>query len=184
MKIKYINESITRKVATHRYTYEKVDNEYLKGYISLVDIGDKINESMYVPRENREDDCVVSANYKYLRLFYENKKYAIVAAYNDKLEFIEFYIDVINEMKIDNITKLPYIEDLYLDFVYTYKDEILILDEDELENAYLKKEINQYKYNLAIQTKNEILSLLKDKKYMKRLKDYCSTELNRLLLKL
>ena len=184
MKVKYIDESISKKVSYDKFIYEKINNDFFKGYIGLIDIGNISIDDYYVPRENREDDCIVSSNYKYLRIFLEDKNYAIIAVYSDNLEFIEFYIDVVNGVKIDSKKNLPYIEDLYLDIVYTYKDEIIILDEDELENAYLNMEINKDTYDNVLQIKDEILDFLDNKEYMDKLKMYCKNELDRLLAKL
>ena len=184
MKIKYIDESVSKKILQDRFTYERLDDEMFKGYVGLVDIGNISVEDYYVPRENREDDCIVSSNYKYLRIFVEDKNYAILAIYTDNLEFIEFYIDIVDRVLLDKKTNIPYIEDLYLDIVYTFKDEIVILDEDELENALKDKKIDENKYNLVIQTKNHIMNYLYDIDYMNKLKEYCNYQLKRLLLKL
>ena len=184
MKIKYIDESISKKIVYDRFTYKKIDDEFFKGYVGLVDIGNISVENHYVPRENREDDCIVSSNYKYLRIFIENKNYAILAIYNDKLEFIEFYIDIVDRLLIDKNSHLPYIEDLYLDIVYTFKNEIVILDEDELENALEKHIIDDEKYNLAINTKNEVMKYLNDIEYMEKIKKYCNEHLKEMLLNL
>ena len=74
-------------------------------------------------------------------------------------------------------------EDLYVDVVYTNKNEIIILDEDELEEALEDNEISKEEYDIVNKTKEELIELLSDKTKADNLIKYCSNNLERLLPK-
>ena len=74
----------------------------------------------------------------------------MTVVYDDKKEIVEWYFDVaLNTGTIDNI---PYEDDLYLDMVITPEGEEIVLDEDELLEAYNSKEIGDRELKLAYDT--------------------------------
>ena len=129
-----------------------MNDSFFEGYRGIIEIK-KVKENWLVPREGREPDCILANDYKFFRLFPCHKHYAILAIYDEKFRFLEFYIDVIKDVQFDEQEKLPYMQDLYLDIVYTNLDEIIILDEDELEEALLKKEMTLEEYHMVLNTK-------------------------------
>ena len=71
----------------------------------------------------------------------------MTVVYDDKKEIVEWYFDVaLNTGTIDNI---PYEDDLYLDMVITPEGEEIVLDKDELLEAYNSKEIGDRELKLA-----------------------------------
>lgn len=183
MKRRYINHSNTNSLTKEYYYFEEQKNEFVNGYVAVIEIYEA-NKKTMVPREGREDDCVLDIGYKLFRIFDKTKSYCIVAIYNENFEFIEFYIDCIDNICYDNELNIPYMEDLFLDIVYTNKDEIIVLDEDELKEAYNNRDITKEQYEKVLKSKEEVLRLLNDKKYVKSLKNYCLNELKRLYKKL
>ena len=67
--------------------------------------------------------------------------------YNEKNEIIEWYFDIAR--KIGKEKGIPYEDDLYLDVVVTLIGKIILLDEDELKDAYERLEVNQVDYDMA-----------------------------------
>lgn len=155
----------------------------LNGYIGVTDIYE-VSHKVMVPREGREDDCILDNGYKRLRIFPNDKNFAINAIFDEKLNFIEFYIDIIKGINVDVKTNVPYMEDLYLDVVYTNKNEIIILDEDELDEALKSNDISKLEYNTSIKTRNEIVTYLSTISNANDLIKYCYNHLKRLLLEL
>lgn len=154
----------------------------LIGYMGITNIF-RVERAVMVPRDGRQPDCILDKGYKRLRVLPIDKNYAINAIFDDKLNFIEFYIDIIRCVKLEDKTNVPYMEDLYVDIVYTNKDEIIILDEDELEEALLQSEITKEEYNLVNITKKEVVSMLSNTLKAHELISYCSDNLERLLPK-
>ena len=182
MKIRLIDDSLNPKILMRNNYFEEVNDDRYVGYIGVTDII-KTSEEVYVPREGRKPECILASGMKRLRVFPTNTNYTINAVYDNKFNFIEFYIDIVNKVGV-NQDNIPYMEDLYLDIVYTHKDEIIILDEDELEAALNNNEISKEQYDICIKQKDELVSILSNKKEAEALKEYCHNQLLRLYSKL
>ena len=55
---------------------------------------------------------------------------------------------------------------------FTHKNEIYVLDEDELKQALEEGDINEDEYNLAIKTGNQIIENLKNSENVEQLKRF------------
>lgn len=76
---------------------------------------------------------------------------------NEKNDILLWYIDMIAEQGIDS-DGVPYFLDLYLDLV-VYPDGIIVVDDmDELKDALLKGDITQEQFDLAINTKDKLMT--------------------------
>jgi len=160
------------------YIYEEFED--FKGYISLTRINE-VEKALYVPRENRKDDCILDKNYVWLALYptENDKNYTITAMFDNKLNIIEWYIDIVNSVGVED--NVPCMEDLYLDIVITNLGEIIVLDRDELEEAYNKKNITKEQYELAINEGNRIVEKYSDKDEIKRLYEFTKKCLNKVI---
>lgn len=123
-----------------------------------------------VPRENGTEDCILAPGHQWLQIYPNNKHYAITAMYDKKSKIVEWYFDVIKEAGVMN--QIPYIDDLYLDVVLTKTHDIIILDEDELEEALKTQDITEEEYNLAQKMGREIVENLKKKEQIDLLKSF------------
>ncbi len=158
------------------FVYEEFEN--FKGYISILKI-DKVKKEVYVPRENREDDCILNKNYVWLSIYPLEKNYTIIAMYDEELNIVEWYFDVVNSVGLED--NIPYMEDLYLDIVITKLGEIIILDKDELEDAFKSKEITEKQYNLAISIGKMIVEKYTDRNELKKLEKFTKKCLNKIM---
>ena len=113
-------------------------------------------------------------------LFPNNKSYTITAMYDENLNLIEFYIDMIDKIGMTN-EGIPYMHDLFLDVVITYEREVYILDQDELYEALQNKEITPKQYDLANKTSKEVISFYTNKKNFEDLRNYCDKYLRKML---
>lgn len=59
---------------------------------------------------------------------------------------------------------MPYEDDLYLDVVVTPKGDIILLDEDELKEAFERMEITKKEYDEAYQEAKKLMDELKREK--------------------
>lgn len=103
---------------------------------------------------------VIDNNYYIIEILPKNENYVIRAYLDSDKNLIEYYIDITNGCGVDEISKIPYYDDLYLDITIT-NNNVEILDEDELENAYQNKLIDEDTYNMAVNTKNNLLKEIK-----------------------
>lgn len=88
--------------------------------------------------------------------------------FNEKKERLEYYFDISLKNGLDRECKIPYYEDLFIDIVVR-NNEIEVLDEDELQEALVIKEISKDEFILANKTKDLLIDSIKKKnnKYMK-----------------
>ena len=106
------------------------NNSEFKGDIALI----KFNK-MYKPYMVENINlCMAYNDYKWLEFYDYNKKYRLTAMYNEKNEIVQWYFDIAK--KIGKEKGIPYEDDLYLDVVVTSTGEIILLDEDELKEAF------------------------------------------------
>lgn len=104
---------------------------------------------------------VIDNNYYIIEILPKNENYAIRAYLDSDKKLIEYYIDITNGCGIDLDSKIPYYDDLYLDITIT-NNNVEILDEEELENAYKNGLIDSDTYNIAIETKDKLLDEIKN----------------------
>ncbi|MDO4962921.1 MAG: DUF402 domain-containing protein [bacterium] len=104
---------------------------------------------------------VIDNNYYIIEILPKNENYAIRAYLDSEKNLIERYIDITNGCGIDLDSKIPYYDDLYLDITIT-NNNVEVLDEEELENAYQNNLIDSDTYNIAIETKNKLLDEIKN----------------------
>ncbi len=87
------------------------------------------------------------------------EKYNIRFYVDNKLNVIDYYIDITYENGIKY--KLPYYVDLYLDILHYPKEkEFKFFDEDELKEALNNKLISKKDYNMAFKVGNKLLKEL------------------------
>lgn len=100
--------------------------------------------------------CIRDTDYKWLEFYDYNSKILLTAIFDEKNNIVEWYFDIAR--KIGKDSNGSYQDDLYLDVVVTKSKEIILLDEDELESAYNRLEVNQKDYEMAY---NEAKNLMK-----------------------
>lgn len=102
--------------------------------------------------------CIQDNNYKWLEFYDYNSKIRLTTVYDDKLEIVEWYFDIAQEIgKEDGI---PYEDDLYLDVVLTPDGETILLDEDEFKEAFDRFEITSKEYELNYKIAYELIEKL------------------------
>lgn len=106
--------------------------------------------------------CIINDNYKWLEFYDYNKKYMLTAMYNEENEIIEWYFDIARKIGKEN--GMPYEDDLYLDVVVTPKGNIKLLDEDELNDAFDRFEVNKSDYEMAYNEAKQLMNRLQNNK--------------------
>ena len=97
----------------------------------------------------------------------KNENYSMRVFFNDKKERLEYYFDVSLENGLDEESKIPYYDDLFLDVTKT-GDNVEVLDEDELKEALDNNKISTADFELANKVKEILLEQINNKsnKYM------------------
>ena len=110
-----------------------------------------ITEPLIVNNTKR-DICVKDNNYVWYELYPKSGNYALTIMFDDKDNLIEWYFDIAKTIGIDN--DIPYEVDLYLDMVITKEGEEIVLDKEELLDAYKNGIITKEDVDGAFETLN------------------------------
>lgn len=129
------------------YEQKRIDKDFFKGYVCYIKIA---GEKPLFVNNGVEDICVKNDNYEWLEVYPDNSNYAITVMFDDKQNLIEWYFDISKKVGIEN--GIPYEDDLYLDMVITPDGQELVLDEDELKEAFKNKVISSKDVELAYDT--------------------------------
>lgn len=137
------------------YFQERIENDSFSGYVCYIKIKDV--KRPLVVNNGISQICIKDENYEWFEVYPDNSKYAITIMFDDKNNLIEWYFDISKNVGIEN--GIPFENDLYLDMVITPTGEMLVIDENELQEAFNKGEITQEDLDSAYQT----LELLENK---------------------
>lgn len=112
----------------------------------------------------------IDKNYKMLEYTPVDENYNVRVFVNDKNEIFEYYIDITNGMELRD--GVPYYNDLYLDVIYynnkeimrkvsDTKDQLRLVDTEELEDALNQELITKQQYDEAYNAANKIIGEIK-----------------------
>lgn len=161
-KRKYMNRSNWKRLVKSRFFKKNsifFDNNCVVGLLIL----DEVTEPLVL--DNNIGKYTVAANgYKWLQIAQENENYWITAMFDDNNNLVQIYFDITDGNVLgDN----PYFDDLFIDIVL-YNNNVFMIDQDDLINAYREGVITTLQYN-----KTKIASL--------RLYDFVSDNRNEII---
>ena len=159
MKRKYADYPNWERILKKEYKKRYFDNNDFKGNISLL-TAVKVKEKLVVG----DNFVIIDDGFKWLEIYPEdNKNIAISVCINNKNEFLEWYFDIAKDSGLTE-QGIPYIDDLYLDVIFTPTGEIRIIDQEELQEALDQKIITQKEFDLAYKVANSLINQLQGKK--------------------
>jgi predicted RNA-binding protein associated with RNAse of E/G family len=178
MKRKFIDRSSWSRVdkSTSKTIY--IENDEFKGYVYYI-LCEKVNSCLDVEMQGKKVH-LVDDGYKWLQILPLDKRYSITTMIDDKDEIVQWYFDITKKNGIDEEGKIYY-DDMYLDVVVLPSSEIILLDEDELEEALENNLISKADYDLAYSDAKEIMNgLARD---VEKLKIFTTKFLQEIMLK-
>lgn len=135
---------------------KSINKEDFKGDIYLNNF-----KKISVPYLLENGLCIQDSNYKWLEFYDYNSRIRLTAIYNEKNEIVEWYFDIARGIGKEN--GIPYEDDLYLDVVLGPGGKIILLDEDELKDAFERKEMTRQEYDEAYQIAEDLMKRIKGK---------------------
>ena len=175
-KRKYIGRPYKDYIKSFESKIIRVDTVNHKGYAAYI----KVIEANrpFMVGEKGSEICIADDGYSSLEFLPDDENWGVFAAYDANNQIVEWYFDITRKNAIDEDSH-PYLEDLYLDIVLTPSGKIIVLDEEELINAYEEGLVSETELKMAYQVKDELIEKkIADVAYMER---FCS-ELFDLLL--
>lgn len=173
MKRKYADAKKVKEISKSTYLNLQIDSKEFKGNISLVEILEA-NKEWIVDKGKKDERCILGNGLKWLEIYPDDANYCITAIYDKKREIVEWYIDIANGVGVEE--GIPYEDDLYLDVVILPDGTTILLDEDELIDAYENSLITKKQHDLAYKMANEIIDNGKNK--LNDLKAFCNKYLD------
>lgn len=161
MKRKILTSTYLRDVVKYQIKlYLDIDDYYLS-IKKLIDVSEKFII--------KDDLCVMDNNFYVVEVVPKYENYAMRIFYDDKKIPLEYYFDICKNNGLDEVTKVPFYDDLYLDVTYLYSNgKINVLDEDELLEAFKLGEITYNELNMIYDVKDKLVYEIKNhiNKYM------------------
>lgn len=102
--------------------------------------------------------CLIDTNYQWLQFYDYGSKVCLTAIYNEKNEIVEWYFDIARKIGKEN--GVPYEDDLYLDVVLKPNGEMVLLDENELKEAFGRKEMTKKEFDEAYEVAKNLMKKL------------------------
>ena len=172
MKKRYANIYANKSVKNSEQKIISINEKYFTGdiyYYNFIEVKDK----WVIPN----GVCIMDNNYKWLEFYDYKSKVKLTAIYDENNEIIEWYFDIARCIGKEN--NVPFEDDLYLDVVLRPNGETVLLDEDELKEAYQRMEITKEEYDEAYKIANELIN--KVKKNEVKVKEFTDKYLKELL---
>jgi uncharacterized protein len=157
VKRKFGNHKNWKRIIEKQYAQTFMKTEEFTGYLALFH-SIKVVESV-TKRYDQKAVCILDDGYMWLHQFPLYKHHSVTTMFNANGDIVQWYIDICLEIGIEK--NVPWMDDLFLDIVMLPSNEIYLLDEEELENAYKENSITKQQYNLAWKEANRIIEQLK-----------------------
>ena len=123
---------------------KKTDKFFDKNCVVGLLILDEVNEPLILDN-NIGNYKIVDNGYKWLQIAVEKENYWVTAMFDDSNNLIQIYFDITDCNVLDSN---PYFDDLFIDIVL-YNDNLYIIDQDELLDAYNEGVISSLQYDKA-----------------------------------
>lgn len=172
VKRKYMNRSNWKRLIKSRF-FKKNSIFFDKNCVVGLLILDEVTEPLVL--DNNLGKYTVAANgYKWLQIAVENENYWITVMFDDSNHLVQIYCDVTDGNVLgDN----PYFDDLFIDIVL-YNNNVFMIDQDDLINAYREGVITTLQYNKAKVASLRLYDFVSDNR--NEIIDYCYRMLNEL----
>ena len=172
LKKRFADKYVGNKAEETEQKIISITDEYFNGDIYYYNFI-KVNNPIIVSNGK----CIMDNNYKWIEFYDYSSQIKLTAIYDENSEIVEWYFDIAREIGKDD--GIPYEDDLYLDVLVTSNGEITLLDEDELKEAYSKREMTKEEYKNAYKQSEQLMNKLKNNK--DKLKEFTEKYLKEML---
>lgn len=148
MKRKIISNTYLRDIDKYQIKLYLDEDDYYVCVKKLINVREKfiIHNGL----------CVMDNGYYVFEVVPKNDNYAMRLFLDQNKRPLEYYFDITKNNGLDEISKIPFYDDLYLDITYL-DGEINILDEDELIEAFNSRDITKEDFDLVYKMRDRLL---------------------------
>lgn len=172
LKKRYADRHIGNRATKTDFRNISVQDNNFKGdiyFYNFIEVQDKI----LIPNGK----TIVDNNYKWLEFYEYSSRVKLTAIYDENNEIVEWYFDVARKIGQEN--GIPYEDDMYLDVVVTPEGNVILLDEDELKDAYNRREMTKDEFDEVYKIAYDLMEQLRNNK--EKLEEYTDKYLKQLL---
>jgi predicted RNA-binding protein associated with RNAse of E/G family len=162
MKRKFSDKANWRRILRKSYKCIKVDEPDFRGLVTFYRIHE-ISEPMWRVYAGKRM-CLADAGYLWMQHFPQGERFVVTTMFDDKSRVIQWYIDVCKTQGVTD-QDVPWFDDLYLDVIVRPTGEVMLVDEDELEEALSQHKISRRDAENAKRTAAYIMRLIKQGKF-------------------
>jgi uncharacterized protein len=161
MKRTFADRPNWTRLIEKRFKLIYIEEKEFKGHVSIIHI-DKVREPLVLEVAG-ENLCLVNNGFIWIQHFPKDCNYALTTMFDEKHEVVQWYFDICTGNKINSLG-IPYYDDLYLDVVLMPTGEIILLDENELEQALKENDITKTQYELAYFEAQKLIHIIQKNK--------------------
>ena len=155
--IRDMRKSDWHRILERRYTAQPCCFQDMEGVVSLIEIK-KVESPLTVHYESG-DVLIADNGYSWVQLALRDQYFWMTAMFDAAGEFQEIYFDITAGNMFDDMDN-PKFQDMYLDIVLLRDGRIHILDRDELDEAWMNREISEEQYQKAIEDCDKLYDFL------------------------
>ena len=146
--IRDMRRSDWHRILEREYKASPCSFQGMKGVVSLLQIKE-VTEPLIVQGEDG-GILIADKGYSWLQVAFKEQFFWATVMYDDKGNFMQGYFDITAGNDFEDVEN-PTFRDMYLDLVLLDDGRILVLDEDELEEAFKKSEITKEQYRKTVE---------------------------------
>ena len=158
--IRDMRRSDWHRILEREYTVSPCSFFDMEGVVSLLQIR-KVTEPLMVPGENGEKVLIADAGYSWLQVAFKEQFFWATVMYDDKGRFMQGYFDITGGNSFEDVEN-PMFKDMYLDLVLLDGGRILVLDRDELDEAFEQNEITEEQYRKSVTEGEKLYHFLQE----------------------
>lgn len=146
MEMRYMRRGDWRRILKRDYVCRPCESDGAREMESLLTIRE-VTEPLRVCR-GTEWVTIVEKGYRWVQIAREGAFVWLTAMFDERGQFLQMYFDVTAGNRFDTPDD-PSFRDMYLDVVVTPAGEIMVLDQDELDEALAQGKITPEEHDRA-----------------------------------
>ena len=152
MRKKLLSKTYLRDIRKYKIYFDFSNDDYYMAIKSIIEGDEFITD--------KGEKLIYNGSY-IIEITPKNEYYSMRAYLGNDLTVLGYYFDISRQNGLDEETKIPYYDDLFLDVGINGNNEIVVMDENELDNALDKNIITKAEYDLAINTCEKLVNEIK-----------------------
>lgn len=160
MKRKYLDRSDWKRILNKSLKITYIKENDFEGYAAVFYLH-KVREPLIIEMVGKQV-CLADDGYIWMQHLPSKENYALTTMYDQYGNIVQWYFDIIKGSGVSE-DGIPFYDDLYLDVVALPTSEIMLIDEDELQEALDTGDITQQDYDMAYEKSYGIMREISNK---------------------